>query len=192
MKKGLVVAGIVCAGLVLVGCGTVAKQTYYGITGPTGDYSVLSARSPASLAQYTKIEVAPFENDIPELVEPILERACQTETVLRLQEDGFFENVRSVSSDTGRSSASDTLLISGKITDMTSEEVTGETAVKGGTHLISRVAIQNSAGDTVISAIVRGEVKSVATRGETRLAEGLGKGMLKLLEHTFQMKKEEE
>jgi len=191
MKKALLGAGVLCAALVLAGCGTIAKQTYYGITGPTGSFDLLSTRTPSSLEKYTRIEVAPFRNEIPELVEPILVRACQTETAARLREKGFFEAVRSVSKNTGRASSADALLITGRITDMTSESVPGETAVKGGTHLITRVEIKNSEGETVISAIVRGMVKSVATMGETRLAEGLSKGMLKLLEHTFQREKEE-
>ena len=190
MKKTAMCVALLSLMGILAGCAGV-KQVAYTITGPTGDYLPIESPKSAALAQYTKIEVAPFENDLPRYIPTVLADAVQTEAVKRLKKDGFFESVKTVPG-TGRASAGDTLLVTGTLFDMNTGGMggIGESKILGsGDFLIGIVEIKDSAGKTIIKANVRGAVKSLTDDEETDLARGYAKGLLKFLEGTFKTKK---
>ena len=191
MKKAAMCVAIVSLMGILAGCSTVAKQAIFTITGPTGDNLLIESPEPAALAKYTKIEVTPFENDLPRYILTVLADAVQTEAVKKLENDGFFQSVKAVDS-AGRASADDTLLITGMLFDINMGAmggIGGSKIVGSGDFLIGIVEIKDSAGKTLIKANVRGAVKSLTDTEETDLARGYAKGLLKLLEGTFKMKK---
>ena len=167
------------------GCyATAAKEAAYVAMGPQGAYVLIESPGPGELAKYTKVEVAPFENTLPMHISKALADAVQTETVKRLKEEGFFAQVEAVNS-CGRASSGDALLITGCLLDVTTDKIPGQKLVTSGTHLIARVRIKDSTGKGVITANVRGLVKSFTDTGETDPARGFAKGVLELLEKTF-------
>ena len=184
MKRALLCACCMCLLLLLGGCTTVVKQTYYTVAGPQGSYLLIDSPEPAELARYTKIEVAPFESLIPEAIDEALVNACQARIVSRLQTDGFFEEVKEVPALT-KGGGTDVLVITGKLVDITSDKFPGEKIIGGGNHLIAMLDIKDKSGRTIIKANVRGEAKSVAQYKQEDLAEGMGKGILKILERAF-------
>jgi len=190
MKKAAMCVAIVSLMGMLAGCSTAAKQVIFTITGPTGDYLLIESPEPAALAKYTKIEVAPFKNDLPRYITTVLADAVQTEAVKRLKKDGFFESAKTVGG-AGRASAPDALLITGTLFDINTGAmggIGGSKIVGTGDFLIGIVEIKDSAGKTLIRANVRGAVKSLTDDEETDLARGYAKGLLKLLEGTFKTK----
>ena len=192
MKKVLIYPVLVCLIALCGGCyATAAKQAALIAMGPQGDYVLIESPEPAALAKYTQIEVAPFENTLPMHISKILADAVQTETVKRLKEEGFFAQVESVN-NSARASSGDALLITGRLLDVTTDKVPGQKLVTSGTHLIARVQIKDHSGKGVITANVRGLVKSFTDDEETDPARGFAKGVLELLEKTFEKEKEEE
>ena len=191
MKKVLICQVLVCLAVLCGGCyATAAKEGAQVVMGPQGAFVLIESPGPAELAKYTTVEVAPFENTLPMHISKILADAVQTETVKQLEEKGFFTNVNAVGSSR-RASSSEALLITGRLLDVTTDKIPGQKLVTSGTHLIARVHIKDSAGKDVITANVRGLVKSFTDDEETDPARGFAKGMLELLEKTFEKKKED-
>ena len=190
MKKAMACMVLVSLMGMLAGC-AVGKQVVHTITGPDGDYLLIESPKSADLAQYTKIEVAPFENDLPRYISTVLSDAVQTNAVKTLKKDGFFESVKAVEG-AGRASADDALLVTGTLFDMNTGAMggIGESKILGsGDFMIGLVEIKDSAGKTVIKANVRGAVKSLTDDEEADLARGYAEGIRKLLEGTFKMKR---
>ena len=122
-------------------------------------------------------------------ISKILADAVQTETVKRLKQEGFFTEVTAVNSS-GSASSGDALLITGRLLDVTTDKIPGQKLVTSGTQLIARVQIKDLSGKAVITANVRGLVKSFTDDEETDPARGFAKGVLELLEKTFEKEKD--
>jgi len=130
MKKMPIYAALVCLAAFCGGCyATAAKQAALIAMGPQGDFVLIQSPEPPALAKYTRIEVAPFENTLPMHISKALADAVQTETVKRLDEEGFFAQVESVNA-AARASSGEALLITGRLLDVTTDKVPGQKLVK--------------------------------------------------------------
>jgi len=177
--RRLLVIGLLAAGAAAGGCGTVARQTYYGATGASARYSVLrSPGGPGSLDRFTTVSVGLFEASlmpgaIPAEVPPMV----QTAILLRLMETKAFARVeRDRAARTG-------LLVRGRFHDYDNQG-SALRAVGFGTDpfLTAQVELVDAASGRVLGlAMVTGTVKSAVRTGHRELADGLAKAVRGLL-----------
>ena len=200
MKK---LPAVLCL-LMLTGCFTAAKQVFYTAVGPQGQYLLLKpAAATGQMNRYKAVEVVDFVNDIPSAIKVNVARAVQREIVKRLTdadakrvEEGkarYLTSVKGVLSFRRGPAATPTMVITGRLLDITSDKIPGQKVVMGGNHLIARVQIADKAtGKVLAEANLRGIVKSAADWDEESLAEGMAKGAQKLLRDLCGWKDEEE
>ena len=174
MKRGLVI-GLVGAALIAGCLGTVAKQTYYGVTGASGRYfEIKNLGGPTSLLAYRSAQVASFDPS------PMLGAIPQgVVAAVRPAVAGKLAELDAFQTGGGKP----TLLIRGKFMDY---EPGGSALRAAGIaenpFLTAQVEIVDVATKRVLGvAMVTGTVKSAVRVGADELAEGMAKAVKGLL-----------
>ena len=183
MKKALVLMLV----LVLPGCLTAAKQTYYGVTGPQGEWLLLKEAGPAAMMKYRALDVATFANDLPGIIPPEVVNAVTDDIVKEVTkldaEGGRPVAASAVGSFTRGAARVPTLVLTGTLLDITGESIPGMKIISGETHLIARFQLRDKAtGEVLAEGNLRGIVKFVGDVKKVSLAEGMARGTRKMLE----------
>lgn len=173
---------VVLAVGVCVGCTSMAvKQVVYTATGPEGGFLLVASESDKPLANYDTMEVARFDNDLPGTIDDSMIADVQNEIVFELREKNVFSEVKGVPAFQQGKTASPTVVMRGRLVDITSDRIPGQKLIGGGNHLIAVVElVDKSTGKVLAKANVRGVVKSVVESGEKYLAKGMARGAKKL------------
>jgi len=180
--------------LMLTGCrGTPATQAVRPATqavrpatvGPEGQYLILRqspGAAPIWMSPYKAVEVAEFENELPGAIKVNVAQAVRRETVALLLQSKNLMSVVPVEGFRRGGTPTPTLVITGRLLDITSDKIPGEKLLGTGNQLIARVKLcDKTTGEVLVDANVRGWVKSAADFNEEHLATGVARGIKKLL-----------
>ena len=191
--KGTAKFVFVFAVMFAAGCTTAVKQVVYAVRGPQGETLVIEAEPREVFEKYQKVEVTSFENKIPEVIPETVTARVQSETVTEIGKKGIFTSGASAVEKEVGEATEPTLVVSGKLLDISTDEVPGQKIIGSPNHLIAQVEVKDrSSGKVLARANVRGVVKSAVDFNVTSLATGLGRGIEKLLEQLTGRKPVEE
>lgn len=179
MKRALLVAMLLGA-VTATGCGTVAKQGYYGVTGASGRYyEVKSLGGTTALDRYPSVGVEAFDpSPMLGAVPPSLAGLVQTAVVNKLVETKMFSSVAKGAPAGGG------LLIRGKFVDFDP----GGSALRAvgfgvNPFLSAQIEVVDTGSNRVLGvAMITGTVKSAVRTGTAELADGVGKAVKGLVE----------
>jgi hypothetical protein len=160
---------------------TAAKQAYYTAAGPQGSYLLIAATNTEALSRYKALEVARFANEVPGAVGQALVTGVQDYAVKEMEKSKYFESVRAVQEFAKGTPKTPTLVLRGVILDITSDRIPGQKLLDANYLVAVAEVVDKETGSVVAKGNVRGVVKSVAETGETPLAEGMAKGIRKML-----------
>lgn len=155
------------------GCGTVIKQTYYGITGATGSYYELNVVDASELASYRSFTTAPFDNALGDHVPPAVMIQIDQQVPAYLRQSALY-------SPDGRK-----IRITGTVMHFTGETgLDGAiSTILGGQTCVCRVKLlDDETGELIGEAMCWAEIKSVARQDVKEFGIGVGRGIVKWLE----------
>lgn len=174
MRSRLASIGLAVGLLGTLGCSTVIKQTYYGVTGAHGKFYEVVVVDPAALTSYRRVIVQPFTNELGAPVPSEVVAAINHAIPVVLAEEGLFYPDGKV------------LRIEGRIIHYTGKsglEGSVSSVIGSGEVCVCRVQLMDDATNRQIGeAICWGVVKSAIRRGPEELGIGVGKGVAKWIE----------
>ncbi|KPJ54378.1 MAG: hypothetical protein AMS16_04830 [Planctomycetes bacterium DG_58] len=186
MVRKVIAVGLV---LMLAGClGTVAVQTVHTVVGPMGQFQVIRQyASKSELAKYRAIEVVKFKNTMPVAIPDTVVAAVQTGIVAELRDykGVTLERVQVTAVDSYYRSVTltPTMVMTGTLLDITSDEIPAEKLIGGANHLIARIQLlDKGTGAVLLEANLRGYVKSAIDFKQESLGKGMGRGAADLVE----------
>ncbi len=157
-----------------LGCSTVIKQTYYGVTGAHGKFYEVAVVDPPDLTLYRRVVVKPFTNELGAPVPgKVLAEVNHAIPQVLAKEGLFYPDGKA-------------LRIEGRIIHYTGKsglEGSVSSVIGSGEECVCRVQLLDDATNRQIGeAICWGVVKSVVRRGPDELGIGVGKGVAKWIE----------
>ncbi|MCH7701737.1 MAG: hypothetical protein IID37_08620 [Planctomycetes bacterium] len=157
-----------------LGCSTVIKQTYYGVTGAHGKFYEVTVVDPPDLTIYRRVIVRPFTNELGAPVPSTVVAEINHAIPQVLADEGLFY-------PDGKA-----LRIEGRIIHYTGKsglEGSVSSVIGSGEECVCRVQLLDDATNRQIGeAICWGVVKSVVRRGPEELGIGVGKAVAKWIE----------
>ena len=189
MVRKLIAVGLL---LMLTGClGTIAVQTVHTVVGPVGQYHVIRQNASKSmLAKYRAVEVVKFENTMPVAIPDTVVAAVQTGIVAELRDYRDVTSVTAVDRYYKSVSLRPTMVMTGKLIDITSDKIPGQKLIGDANHLIARIKLlDKGTGSVLLEANLRGFVKSAVDFKLESLGKGMGRGAADLVEKVFGWKR---
>lgn len=154
-----------------MGCVTAAKQAFYGVTGSQGSFYEIQVADPQVLAQFDRIRVEPFGNELGAHVPAKVIAQLQRQTADELADSELFDG-------DGRE-----LVVRGSVVHFTGQSgLVGsiDSVVGGGDVCVCRIRLVDGAnGQTVGEGVCWGEVKSAIRRGSKEYGEGVARGLIR-------------